>query len=192
MKLERWLEGLETLSPTNQLKVAKAIREELNFNRRDLDNQKDQELSKLLEEFFSTFEKMLEEDNEFSEYKNIPERITNLSKNSQYKLFKVIFCELKICEKDDVQAKKEQICKENGHKYTEWKRHTWTTRTPVWDAGLVGYMDVEHSCWSRKCKRCGFYDKSGIEPDEEYEERKRKEKEEEIKRLEKRLEELKK
>ena len=192
MKLERWLEGLETLSPTNQLKVAKAIREELSFNRRNLDDKKDQELSEVLEEFYSTFIKMIEEDNEFSEYKSMPDRILNLSKKSQYKLFKAIFRELKICEKDDVQAKKEETCKEKGHKYTEWKRHTWTTQAPVWDAGLAGYVDVEHCSWSRKCKRCGLYEESGMEPEEVYEERKRKEKEEEIKRLEKRLEELKK
>lgn len=192
MKLERWIDGLETLSPTNQLKVAKAIKEELSFNRKALDDEKDEELSEILEEFFNTFQKMVEEDNEFKEYKSIPQRIVLLSKKSQYELVKELLQTLKSCEEEDIQMKKEETCKEKGHKYTDWKKSTWTTQELVWDAGPAGYIDVNHCEWTRTCKRCGLFEKSVREPDEVYEERKRKEKEEEIKRLEKRLKELKK
>ena len=52
---------------------------------------------------------------------------------------------------------KEEECRIGGHDFKKWKHEKWTdyVRT-VFDHQWVEKYPVDHECWCRTCKRCGF------------------------------------
>ena len=75
------------------------------------------------------------------------------------------------------------MCEKEGHIFSEWKKVTWSTEEPVWDAGIRGYVKVEHENWKRTCSRCGFVETVKEEPAELVVARKEKNKKRRIKQL---------
>lgn len=84
------------------------------------------------------------------------------------------------------------MCEKEGHIMGKWKIHKWkTVEDVVIDHCPVDNYTVEHVEWVKTCKRCGYEEISYREPEEVRIEREEKERQAEIKRLEKRLEKLK-
>ena len=85
-----------------------------------------------------------------------------------------------------------KTCKEEGHQFDKWKHKTWYTYEDAYiDHQLIKNYKVKHECWQRKCSRCGYVENSAEMPKELIEERLEKNKQAQIRRLERKLAKLK-
>ena len=117
---------------------------------------------------------------------------STLSEKRRLKVIKELIEYLEDENKNQIQENKELECKNNGHIFSNWSYHEWTTYGEAWiDHQLIPDFPLNHSEWRRHCTRCGFYEEATSEPKDVREERLQKEKEEEIKKLELRLKNLK-
>jgi len=93
-------------------------------------------------------------------------------------------------KRKEAREAKKAFCKEFGHNFSEWKEVKWTTIEEDGPVGIealftgVGYTKVEHTKWTRHCKKCGTTQSSSKKPAEV----EAKEIEEQIKILQKKLE----
>lgn len=189
----KWVSNYRGLTPDNQLEVAEAISKELRDNETIYDESEyDKRKSKIIRIFFDRILLHANQDKELEKITTILYKFEELSQDNQNKatneVLKIIAKYLNIQEREN----NENICKEQGHLFNEWKERCWTTKEVYWDAGPQGYIDVEHKEWHRACERCGFVDKVDLEPQELINAREEKNRKVRIKKLESELSKLKK
>lgn len=189
---KNWINNFKNLNPDNQLKVAEAIINELKDNEIILDESEyNKDQSKAIRNLFDKLKFSIEQRKESKKFATIIERFDSLSKSNKRKVIDELFKIIKKYYGIQEQETKKKICKEEGHLFGNWKMNSWTTKEVYWDAGSQGTIDVPHTEWYRTCARCGFIEKVKHEPQELIAARKEKQKEEQIKKLEKKLKELK-
>lgn len=188
----KWIYNYSNLDPDNQLYVAEEIAKELKDNETTFnEDEYEKEKSKIARRFFDSIINNAKQSEKLKKFADVFEKYENLSPSNRKKalneVFKIIVKYLDIQEQED----KEKICQQEGHTFGKWRRITWTTKEVYWDAGLQGYVTVEHKRWQRECSRCGLIEEVEHEPQELIEEREAKKRKARIKRLERELKELK-
>lgn len=126
--------------------------------------------------------------------------ISDLSKKAQTNLLKKFAQEIKEAQKLKKQRLLERQCANNGHNFGNWKKISYKTseRNPYLNSRdyIVPkgyeYISVNYTKWERKCQTCGFVETVEQEPPELIKEREKKQKQEQIRKLERKLAELKK
>lgn len=184
VNVNRWIYNFNSLGPENQLKVADAIIGELRDNETTFDTSEyDREKSKLVRNAFETFISIPAQNEELKSNIELFKRFDSLSEDNKNKAINEIFKIIKKYLEIQEQENKKMMCQKEGCIFSEWKKATWFTEEPVWDAGLRGYVKVEHENWKRTCSRCGFVETVKEEPAELVEARKEKNKKRRIKQL---------
>ena len=184
VNVNRWIYNFNSLVPENQLKVADAIIGELRDNETTFDTSEyDREKSKLVRNAFETFISIPAQNEELKSNIELFKRFDSLSEDNKNKAINEIFKIIKKYLEIQEQENKKMMCQKEGCIFSEWKKATWFTEEPVWDAGLRGYVKVEHENWKRTCSRCGFVETVKEEPAELVEARKEKNKKRRIKQL---------
>ena len=184
VNVNRWIYNFNSLVPENQLKVADAIIGELRDNESTFDTSEyDREKSKLVRNAFETFISIPAQNEELKSNIELFKRFDSLSEDNKNKAINEIFKIIKKYLEIQEQENKKMMCQKEGCIFSEWKKATWFTEEPVWDAGLRGYVKVEHENWKRTCSRCGFVETVKEEPAELVEARKEKNKKRRIKQL---------
>ncbi len=184
VNVNRWIYNFNSLVPENQLKVADAIIGELRDNETTFDTSEyDREKSKLVRDAFETFISIDAQNEELKSNIELFKGFDSLSDDNKNKAINEIFKIIKKYLEIQEQENKKMMCEKEGHIFSEWKKVTWSTEEPVWDAGIRGYVKVEHENWKRTCSRCGFVETVKEEPAELVEARKEKNKKRRIKQL---------
>lgn len=94
--------------------------------------------------------------------------------------------------KETLNSESSSICDKEGYEFSRWKKQTITSyETAFIDHQLIPHYKNISVIWARTCSRCGYVEKVCQEPQELIDERKEKNRQKEIKRLERRLEKLK-
>ena len=118
-------------------------------------------------------------------------KISELDKcNQQILVKRLIELIIKLLE-EQKQHSLVNECAKNGHIFSEWKKLEWITKEYVGDLGSMQLIEVKNIAYERVCERCKYVEKSFEEPQEVREKRLEVERQTEIKKLEKRLRELK-
>ncbi len=184
LNVNKWIYNFNSLGPEDQLKVADAIIEELRDNESTFDTSEyDREKSKLVRNAFETFISIPAQNEELKSNIELFKRFDSLSVDNKNKVINEIFKIIKKYLEIQEQENKKMMCEKEGHIFSEWKKVTWSTEEPVWDAGIRGYVKVEHENWKRTCSRCGFVETVKEEPAELVVARKEKNKKRRIKQL---------
>ena len=184
VNVNRWIYNFNSLVPENQLKVADAIIGELRDNETTFDTSEyDREKSKLVRNAFESFISIAAQNEELKSNIELFKRFDSLSVDNKNKVINEIFKIIKKYLEIQEQENKKMMCQKEGCIFSEWKKVTWSTEEPVWDAGLRGYVKVEHENWKRTCSRCGFVETVKEEPAELVVARKEKNKKRRIKQL---------
>ena len=185
VNVNRWIYNFNSLGPENQLKVADAIIGELRDNETTFDTSEyDCEKSKLVRNAFETFISIAAQNEELKSNIELFKEFDSLSEDNKNKAINEIFKIIKKYLEIQEQENKKMMCQKEGHIFSEWKKATWFTEEPVWDAGLRGYVKVEHENWRRTCSRCGFVETVKEEPTELIAARKEKDRKKQIRTLE--------
>jgi hypothetical protein len=180
MKVDRWILNFKSLTVENQLKVIKAINEEFGSYTFDIENK-----TFNIIDFFEIFVNGLDDLEKLKELKDILKRFERLPDERKVKVIEGFAKSIIRHEQLEEQYQKEETCKREGHLFTEWNYHEWTTYEDTWyDHQLIENFPIHHQEWTRKCTRCGCCEKETGEPVEVREKRIKKEKEEKIKNLE--------
>lgn len=184
LNVNKWIYNFNSLGPEDQLKVADAIIEELRDNETTFDTSEyNREKSKLVRDAFETFISIDAQNEELKSNIELFKGFDSLSDDNKNKAINEIFKIIKKYLEIQEQENKKMMCEKEGHIFSEWKKVTWSTEEPVWDAGLRGYVKVEHENWKRTCSRCGFVETVKEEPAELVVARKEKNKKRRIKQL---------
>ncbi len=188
---EKWAKDYANLSEGYQLEIAEQIIEELQFNERISTSTYDGEKSASVRATFEQLRAYLEEEVEGLDVEELFERISSLSDANRQGLADAIQTLLEEYFSKQEQQDKEAVCEAEGHDFTPWNYHEWTSyeRTII-DHQWVDNYPIPHKEWTRKCNRCGCAEKVDREPEDAREARLKKEKSAEIKALRKRLREL--
>ena len=184
VNVNRWIYNFNSLGPENQLKVADAIIGELRDNETTFDTSEyNREKSKLVRDAFETFISIDAQNEELKSNIELFKGFDSLSDDNKNKAINEIFKIIKKYLEIQEQENKKMMCQKEGCIFSEWKKVTWSTEEPVWDAGIRGYVKVEHENWKRTCSRCGFVETVKEEPAELVAARKEKNKKRRIKQL---------
>ena len=186
-----WADKFVSFSEAYQLEIAETIIDELAFNERISVGPYDNEKSANIRRTFERLKTYLEHEVEATEVEELFAQIDSLSDENKDRLSTAILALL--VEYFDLQSQqdKEAVCTRDGHDFSEWQYHEWTSYERVCiDHQIVDNYPIEHEEWTRKCQRCGFVQKVTTEPEEVREARLKSEKAAEIKALRKRLKEL--
>lgn len=192
LNVNKWIYNFNSLGPENQLKVADAIIEELRDNETTFDTSEyDREKSKLVRNAFETFISIPAQNEELKSNIELFKEFDSLSDDNKNKVINEIFKIIKKYLEIQEQENKKMMCEKEGCIFSEWKKVTWPTEEPVWDAGLRGYVKVKHENWKRTCSRCGHVETVKEEPAELVAARKEKDRKKRIRTLEAELKRLK-
>lgn len=193
LKKDKWINNFKDLDPKDQLVVADAIKEELSFNEKVLDDDEyDKVQSENIAEFFNLIKSNIKNTSTLNNFKKLIKKYDGLSLDNKRKVMDEFLLILTKYSKIQEQEDKEKICLNEGHTFKNWKKITYTTKEVFWDAGPRGFIDVEHNVWKRTCSRCGLVETVDNEPQELIDERIEKNRKARIKRLEQKLAEAKK
>ena len=189
----KWINNFENLTEVNQLVVVQKLIEILEENEYIFEEKEyDRKLSSSFRSFLEEQLPILKSRAIYKKASDIFMRFKNLSDRNKKKalleVLEVIDKYLAIQEQED----KKEECRKKGHDFKKWKHEKWTdyVRT-VFDHQWVEKYPVDHECWCRTCKRCGFEETMEEEPEEVRVAREEANKKRRIKRLEKKLSELK-
>ena len=194
MNVSKWIYNFRDLDHNNQLKVAEGIIQELEDNENFLDEEDgyNNERSILVRK---TFEKMIAYETNEQNLRQLNQQIQAFENFSSANKRAFIDEVLRLIGKySDIQdqEEKEAICDIEGHVFSKWNHHAWTTHEQVIiDHQYIDNYPVSHELWSRTCRRCGYQEKTEQEPSVLVSSRKRREKQEKIKTLEAELRRLK-
>ncbi len=190
MKIKQWIYNFNSLDPNQQLEIAKALVEELKDNERYLDaeDEYNNEMSQAVRLFFNRMVKNANTKQELKDLQTTLSCFQSLSPERQSKVIESIVSSIQHYYGIQEHEQRERICQSEGHVMGEWEYHSWTTyEDTVIDHQQVHGLECHHEEWTRTCKRCGFKEKSKIEPEEERTKREEIEKQARIKKLEKEL-----
>ena len=120
------------------------------------------------------------------EYKKLPD-------NYQIEIINTLMTKIEEYHQINENDNAVKTCSIEGHQFTKWEKRTWTTLEDIiWEGyGPNGKTTVEHKEWQRTCKRCGLIQNSKYEPQELIDDKKEKNKQARIKKLERELKRLK-
>ncbi len=208
MKTKQWIYNFNSLNPNQQLEIARALVEELKDNERNLnaEDEYNNEASQTVRMFLN---KMVKNANTKQELKALETTLScfqTLSPERQSKVIESIVSSIQHYYKIQEHEERERICQQNGHLFDEWEKVEYKTSRQInskdnsyydynpyrisYKTNTYEYYDEIY--WIRTCKRCGYSEKSLQEPKEVIEERKEREKQARIKKLERELSNLKK
>lgn len=134
LDVNTWKSRFCNLTPKNQLKVAKAIIEELDFNITDMEDDEDQKeyagydksesrmVENTLYNFVYNLESNLIKQKELSKYRSILEEFKKLPEEAKQNIAVSLFSELELRMKWYHEKEKERLCEEKGHNYSDWHR----------------------------------------------------------------------
>ena len=183
MKIDYWINNFKSFNSKQQLKIAEVIKNELETDELFKDeNEYDVSKSEQIRSFFRTLLETTIKKEDVEKNKDILKRFEKLSLNYRidalYKIIEIIESSYKKQE----QEMGANICQKEGHIFSDWEYHSYTTH------GLVMYPDhqvgeglIEHTFWRRVCNRCGYKEEELFEPEEARVKREEKEKQERAK-----------
>ena len=168
MKVDYWVNNFNSFKPEQQLKIAEAIKDELKFDELIKDEDEyDISKSEQVRSFFEGLAETANKKEDLKKLKDILERFGNLS--LKYRIEALY----KIAEIIDYSNKKQEqeigadICQKEGHAFSEWKSHSYTTYGPVmYPDHQVGEGLTKHTFYRRVCTRCGYKEEELFLPDE--------------------------
>lgn len=125
--------------------------------------------------------------------------MNHLSIETKTNLLKKFTQEIKKAQKLEKQKLLKERCANNNHNFGNWKEINYkaSKRNPYLDSRDYyvpkgyEYITVTHTRWERRCLTCGFLEVTEKEPLELIKEREKRQKQEQIKKLERKLTELK-
>lgn len=187
--IKGWIHDFDNLNSDQKLEVAEAIMEYLKnsclvFNR----DQYYEERTELVCNFLGDLLYCYKGDGELKKLGEMLYKFDNLSEKNQKELVDEIVCAFQkriIIQKYDDNK---DYCLVHGHNFSKWEYYEWTEHgketDPRWlQEHPTGEYDIQHHDWRRTCLRCGLVDTVKIEPLEVREEREKKERNSEIKKL---------
>jgi len=122
----------------------------------------------------------------------IIDEFKSLPLNYQLEVLKYFASKINECKQSYLHDQAESICLEEGHQFSKWEKNEWSTFEDICvDHQIIHGYKVEHQNWKRVCSRCGFVEFVEREPKELINERKEKNRQARIKRLERELKHLK-
>ena len=165
VNVDKWINNFGNLEDRNQIKVAKAIMEQLELNEEVAAEGYDIEKSKVVREFFDKLIPCLKDKDTLEKYSSAFNKFDSLSGENKGKLIdeihKVMNKYIEIQEQDD----KEEYCKINGHKFGKWKYFSYDeTRDEWYDGHLYENCRCEVSGWERTCSKCGLREETNSKP----------------------------
>ena len=188
MKAKKWTDNFNSLEIDQQIKVAKAIAEELQFKGVNEDENPNDELTKEVSAFFNSLLKHYNTKQDLNEFKKTLNTFQKLSPERQDMVVKELTNSLQKYNREQKKEQQKLLCKEYGHHFGKWEYETWTTYSNgEIDHQKVYNMPSLHERWYRVCSKCGYVESLGHEPDELRIKREEKETVEQIKRLEEKL-----
>ena len=190
---DKWFNNYANLSPESQLEIADKIVEELKLNEYSFDpNEYDIERSKMLRGFIKDLYLKLKDKSKLNNVASVIERFNKLNSKNQMKVIDSVYQDF-VKSLDKVELiQLQNRCKNKGHHYGKWEHIKWNTYSDIYiDHMFVKDYPTKHECWERKCSLCGFVQSVKKKPRDLVKIEKEASKKAEIKKLEKRLEELK-
>ena len=168
VNVKKWVDNFDNLTEESKLVVVKAIIECLKENE-SIFTEKEYD-RKMSSSFHSFLEEQLPILKSRAIYKKISDIIIRFNilsdknkKNVLLEVYDVFKKYLAIQEKEN----KEEECRIGGHDFKKWKHKKWTEYVKtVIDHTPVEKYPVDHECWCRTCKRCGFEESMEEEPEE--------------------------
>ena len=185
-----WIHNYNNLSFEQKYEVAKTIVNSIGNNQYYF-MQNDEEMKKVID-FFNQLLESFNQKQSIDGQETIIEKFKGLSQVNKGKVLKEIITLIEFAKKNQDYEDRENICKREGHVFSKWKHYHWTRYIDtIIDHECVCNYPVEMHSWGRICSRCGYQESVEREPDEVWEARMKKEKNERIKVLEKELRNLK-
>lgn len=136
----------------------------------------------------------------FTKQEELSQTLINcLSIEAKTNLLKKIAQEIKKAQKQGNQRLLKEQCANNNHNFGKWKKIIYkvSERNPYLNSRDYfvpkgyEYITVTHTKWERKCLTCGFLEVTEIEPLELIKQREKEQVQKQIKKLERKLTELK-
>ena len=154
-------------------------------------NINEEEKKKIYDEYIDIIEN-IKYVNDLFDLKNNICIFNSLPEKRKWNVLRALLRELEEQNKKYTQDKRVTKCNELGHMYNEWEKSCKTvTSDAYFDREVIHNYTEKYDYWYRKCARCGHVEEVYQKPQELIDEEKRKQKDSEIKSLEKRLKQLK-